>query len=178
MHAWGCADGCVPPAELAGQRTLAIQELSSLLEQMKQIEAQEANLLSVAGDRQAQVGSLCQRSAGLVREQCSTMASQADGLPVDSPSSPAWVWRCLCMSPIPACLVVERGLSTGSTKRADGHMWNPQSALFAELAKIEVQQRTVIQQINSLKSERCAEPFCQCQTSAQWNVLPAPSPRS
>ena len=45
-----------PTAELAGQRTLAIQELSSLLEQMKQIEAQEANLLSVAGDRQAQVG--------------------------------------------------------------------------------------------------------------------------
>jgi len=43
-------------AELAGQRTLAIQELSSLLEQMKQIEAQEANLLSVASDRQAQVG--------------------------------------------------------------------------------------------------------------------------
>ena len=34
---------------------MAIMELSSLLEQMKQIEAQEASLLSVASDRQAQV---------------------------------------------------------------------------------------------------------------------------
>jgi hypothetical protein len=40
---------------MAGQRTMAIMELSSLLEQMKQIEAQEASLLSVASDRQAQV---------------------------------------------------------------------------------------------------------------------------
>ena len=62
---------------------------------------------------------------------------------------------------------MERGVSTVSTKRADGRMWNAQSALFAELAKIEVQQRTVIQQINSLKSERCAKPFCDCQTSTQ-----------
>ena len=31
-----------------------------------------------------------------------------------------------------------------------------QAAVFNELAKIEVQQRVVIQQINALKSERCA----------------------
>ncbi len=30
-----------------------------------------------------------------------------------------------------------------------------QAAVFNELAKIEVQQRVVIQQINALKSERC-----------------------
>ncbi len=99
------------------------------------------------------------------------MALQADGLPVKSPSSPAWMRRSSCLSPVPACLVTERGLSTVSTKRADGHMWNAQSALFAELAKIEVQQRTVIQQINSLKSERCEKLFCGYQTSAQLDFF-------
>ena len=81
-------------AELAGQRTLAIQELSSLLEQMKQIEAQEANLLSVAGDRQAQVSCNVRSSGSSPNAVLHCGFAHISGTSAESPSSPGRPCSC------------------------------------------------------------------------------------
>ena len=42
------------PPDLAGQRTLAINELQSLLQHLQQIEAEEEQLMAAAADRATQ----------------------------------------------------------------------------------------------------------------------------
>ena len=84
-------------AELAGQRTMAIMELSSLLDQMKQIEAQEANLLSVASDQRAQVSFQlspicpCRGYGGAVRSKQCNLHTLNNNLTVSKPMGPPWI---------------------------------------------------------------------------------------
>jgi hypothetical protein len=121
-------------------RTQTITELENLLDQLRQIEAEEVTLLSLAKDRNGQVRGSCLavQSHGYkhIRSLCICVSVQAHGHLASGPAQ----WIDDQQMHISVCFL---------------KVWvHIQAAVYSELVRIEEQQQKIMQQLAVVKKER------------------------